>query len=70
MEALKEMIAAKVGYAADPAIEILLPKDKLAIIKVRKIDMQINELQSNIDSLVMVRDMLKKEFQLEERQSM
>jgi transcription initiation factor IIF auxiliary subunit len=52
------------GYAADPAIEMLLPKDMLAQIKIRKIDSAIKEYQSAIDLLNMQRDMLAKEYKV------
>lgn len=56
--------ASILGYAADPAIEILLPKEMLARIKVKKIEMAINELQSAIKNLEMQREMLNKEYKL------
>lgn len=59
-----EQITARLGYAADPAIEILLPKEMLAQIKIRKIDMAIKELQSNMDVLTMQREMLAKEYKI------
>jgi len=57
-----ESITAKLGYAADPAIEILLPKELLAQIKVRKIDIAIRELESVIEVLNMQKDMLTKQY--------
>jgi hypothetical protein len=61
---IADIIQAKIGYAADPAIEILLDKGKLAQIKIRKIDMAIKELQGGIELLTMQRDMLRKEYKL------
>jgi hypothetical protein len=62
MTQMSENIAARLGYAADPAIELLLPKDMLARIKIQKIDMAINELQSEMDVLKVQREMLAKEY--------
>ena len=57
-------VIAKLGYAADPAIEILLPKDMLAQIKIAKLDAAIRELQSTIEMLDMQRDMLRKQYKV------
>ena len=57
-------IAAQLGYAADPGIEMLLPKDKLAQIKLRKIDIAIQELKSAVEALSMQRDMLCEEYKI------
>jgi len=57
-----ESIIARLGYAADPAIEILLPKEMLAQIKIRKIDMMIKELQATIEVLNMQKEMLAKQY--------
>lgn len=62
MQHIPESIAARLGYAADPAIEILLPKDMLAKIKIQKIDMAITQLESEMQLLKMQRDMLAKEY--------
>lgn len=67
MAQIPESVAARLGYAADPAIEILLPKDMLARIKIRKIQMAINELKLNIETLEMQRDMLAKEYKIRKR---
>ncbi len=57
-----DVITAKLGYAADPAIEILLPKEMLAQIKIRKIDMAIRELEANMEVLKMQKEMLAKQY--------
>lgn len=64
MASVPESLAAKLGYAADPAIEILLPKDMLAQIKIRKLDVAIQELQSAVEMLDMQRDMLRKQYKV------
>ena len=61
---VSESIAAKLGYAADPAIEILLPKDMLAKIKMAKLDAAIKELQTTIEMLDMQRDMLRQQYKI------
>ena len=60
----ENVAAARLGYAADPAIEILLPKDMLARIKVHKLDMAISELKVTMENLKMQRDMLAKEYKI------
>jgi hypothetical protein len=64
MVQISESVVARLGYAADPAIEILLPKDMLARIKIQKIEMAINELKLTMENLSMQRDMLAKEYKL------
>ena len=64
MAQLSESVTARLGYAADPAIEILLPKDMLARIKLQKIDMAIRDLKGTIKDLNLQREMLVKEYKL------
>ena len=64
MATVPESLVAKLGYSADPAIEILLPKEMLAQIKIRKLDAAIQELQTNIEMLDMQRDMLRKQYRV------
>ena len=54
----------RVGYAADPAIDILLDKSKLAQLKVRQLEIVINELQTQMDMAKMEMNMLKEEYKL------
>lgn len=61
---IPEAIKWKVGYAADPAIDILLDKSKLAQIRIRKLDMLIQELNQQIELLDMERDMLRNEYKV------
>jgi len=63
-ERIPEAMKWKVGYAADPAIDILLDKAKLAQIRIRKLDMLINELNQQIELLDMERDMLRNEYKI------
>lgn len=62
-----ENVAARLGYSADPGIELLLPKDMLAKIKMQRLEMQINELKLAMENLEMQRDMLAKEYKLKRR---
>ena len=64
MAQVPETLTAKLGWAADPAIEILLPKDLLVQIKIRKLDIAIRELQSTIEILDLQRDMLRKQYEV------
>ena len=54
----------KVGYAADPAIELLLDKSKLAEIKMRQLDMAIREIEAQLDILRVEKEMLQHEYQI------
>ena len=44
MAKVAETVPSILGWAADPAIEMLLPKELLAQIKIRKIEVAIREL--------------------------
>ena len=52
----------KLGYAADPATEILLDKKLIAQIKIRQLEMVIQTLESQLELVNMERDMLLKEY--------
>jgi hypothetical protein len=52
------------GPVADPVMEIMLPKELLARIKYRKLDMLIQQLEMEKEILVMQRDMLAKEYNI------
>ena len=41
-----ELIRSKLNYAADPAIDILLDKSKIAQIKVKEIDARIRDIEA------------------------
>lgn len=60
----EEAIRWKVGYAADPAIDILLDKALLAQLRIRKLDMVIADLKANIELLQVERGMLAKEYKV------
>ncbi len=54
----------RVGYAADPAIDILLDKARLAQIKVRQLELTVKDLQAQIDLTNMEISALKEEYKL------
>jgi uncharacterized small protein (DUF1192 family) len=49
---------------ADPAPWYLLDKAGLAKLKIHRLDSSISELQKEIESLKMERDLLKKEYKI------
>jgi len=52
----------KPGYSADPALEILFDKSLIAQIKIRQLELVINELEGQLDLARMQYDMLQKEY--------
>jgi hypothetical protein len=52
----------KLGYAADPATEILLDKRLIAQIKIRQLEMVVQTLESQLELVNMEREMLMKEY--------
>jgi len=52
------------GPVADPVMEIMLPKELLAQIKYRKLDMLIQQLEMEKEILVMQKEMLAKEYKI------
>ncbi len=48
----------------DPAIGHLIPKEELVKIKVKELDMTINQITHQIDLIKMQRDLLVKEYKL------
>ncbi len=63
-ERFPEAIHWRIGYAADPAIDILLDKSLLAQLRVRKLDMAIGDLKSQMELLQLERGMLAKEYKI------
>jgi hypothetical protein len=57
----------RVGYAADPAIDILLDKSRIAQIKVRQLEMVIQELQAQIDIAKLELNLLREEYKIKAR---
>ena len=60
----REMVNWRVGYAADPAIEMLLDKNKIAQIKVKELDARIRELETGLEVARMTRDALRKQYKI------
>lgn len=60
-----ESLLARAGFAADPALEILLPKDLLARIKILKIDQEIRDLNQTRSLLKTQREMLAREYNID-----
>ena len=54
----------RIGTVADPGPELLLAKDKLAKLRIKKLDMAINDLKQQIDILTAERMMLVKEYKI------
>lgn len=52
----------RLGHAADPSIEMLLDKGKLAQIKIRELEMRIHELETSLEVVKMTRDALKSQY--------
>ena len=55
----------RVGYAADPAIDVLLDKSKLAQIRIAQLDQVITQLQQQIDLAKMEQGLLKEQYKRE-----
>jgi hypothetical protein len=54
----------RIGYAADPAIDILLDKGKIAQIKVRQLDAVIRDLTAQLELAKLEQQMLKEEYKI------
>jgi transcription initiation factor IIF auxiliary subunit len=52
------------GPVADPAISMLLRKEHLAVLKVRQLEMQIQQVEQHIEMLKMQRDLLAEEYDI------
>jgi hypothetical protein len=56
--------ALKINYAADPALDVLLDKSRLAQIRIRQLDQMIAQLQQEVELAKMEQTMLKEEYKL------
>jgi hypothetical protein len=54
----------RVGYAADPAIDLLLDKSRIAQIRIRQLDQIIVQLEQQVEIARMEMDLLKEEYKL------
>jgi len=59
-----EQLKWKLGYAADPAIDILLDKGKIAEIKVKELDLAINELQQTLEIAKFTRNAIAEQYKI------
>ena len=62
---IPEIVKWKIGYAADPALDMLLDKGKIAQIKVRELDARIHDLERNLEIVKMTRDALKEQYKVQ-----
>ena len=53
-----------IGYNVDPSPEFYFSKEELAKIKVRELDIMINQIVEQVDLLKMQRDMMKQEYKI------
>lgn len=64
MNEMSELLKWKIGWAADPAIDILLDKSKIAQIKVAELDARVRDLEMNLDLIKMTRDAIKEQYKI------
>jgi hypothetical protein len=53
-----------IGYNVDPSPEFYFSKDELAKIKVKELDLVVNQITEQLELLKMQRDLMKKEFKI------
>ena len=53
-----------IGYNVDPSPEFYFSKDELAKIKVKELDILVNQVTEQLELLKMQRDLMKKEFKI------
>jgi hypothetical protein len=53
-----------IGYNVDPSPEFYFGKEELAKIKVRELDIMINQIVEQVELLKMQRDMMKQEYKI------
>lgn len=61
---IPELLKWKVGYAADPAIEMLLDKTKIAQIKIKELDATIHELEQNLEIVKTTRAAIAEQYKI------
>ncbi len=61
---IPELVKWKAGYAADPAVEMLLPKEKIALIRVKELETRIRDLEMTLEIVTMVRDAIKEQYKI------
>lgn len=61
---IPELVKWKAGYAADPGVEMLLPKDKIALIKVKELEARIHDLEMTLEITRMTIDAIKEQYKI------
>ncbi len=64
MSEMSALVMSKINYAADPGIDILLDKSKIAQIKVKELDARIRELEMNLEVVKMTRDAIMEQYKI------
>jgi hypothetical protein len=54
----------RVGYAADPAIDVLLDKDAIARIRIRQLEQVIIQMEQQIELAKLEVELLREEYKL------
>jgi hypothetical protein len=62
MAELSDLFRFRLGYAVDPAIAQLIPKEDLLAIRAREIDATIKEMQGVIENLQFVKTTIQKQI--------
>ena len=61
---MAEMLRTRLGYSADPAIEMLLDKAKIAEIKVKELDATIYELEKSLEIVKVTRAAIAEQYKI------
>ena len=61
---IPEALKYRLGYASDPAIDMLLDKSKIAEIKVRELDLTIRELEQNLELVKVTRGAIAEQYKI------
>lgn len=64
LQELNRMVASLRGPVADPATFLLLDKSKIALLKVRQLEMAIREMETDIELLRLTRELLIEEYKI------
>ncbi len=64
LRARDDIIQAKLGYVADPGIDMLLDKELIAKIRIREIEMQIKLLEMQLDTARLAADALREQYEI------
>jgi len=64
MNEMSELLKWRIGWAADPAIDILLDKSKIAQIKIAELDARILDLEKSLEVIKMTKEALKEQYKI------